>query len=68
MPKLRRSLRITLAIENPPTVEVTARRVGGATYRLSGRVRPQRRISLSAWIIDAAPERAEKSMAVKARG
>jgi small subunit ribosomal protein S7 len=52
------------AIENTrPTVEVRSRRVGGATYQVPVEVRPQRRLSLSMrWLIDAARERAEKSM------
>jgi small subunit ribosomal protein S7 len=55
------------AIENTrPTVEVRSRRVGGATYQVPVEVRPQRRISLSMrWLIDAARERAEKSMEEK---
>jgi len=55
------------AIENTrPTVEVRSRRVGGATYQVPVEVRPQRRVSLSMrWIIDAARERAEKSMEEK---
>jgi small subunit ribosomal protein S7 len=52
------------AIENTrPTVEVRSRRVGGATYQVPVEVRPQRRLSLSMrWLIDAARDRAEKSM------
>jgi small subunit ribosomal protein S7 len=55
------------AIENTrPTVEVRSRRVGGATYQVPVEVRPQRRVSLSMrWLIDAARERAEKSMEEK---
>lgn len=55
------------AIENTrPTVEVRSRRVGGATYQVPVEVRPQRRLSLSMrWLIDAADERAEKSMEEK---
>ena len=55
------------AIENTrPTVEVRSRRVGGATYQVPVEVRPQRRLSLSMrWLIDAARERAEKSMEEK---
>jgi small subunit ribosomal protein S7 len=55
------------AIENTrPTVEVRSRRVGGATYQVPIEVRPQRRLSLSMrWLIDAARERAEKSMEEK---
>lgn len=55
------------AIENTrPAVEVRSRRVGGATYQVPVEVRPQRRLSLSMrWLIDAARERAEKSMEEK---
>lgn len=55
------------AIENTrPSVEVRSRRVGGATYQVPVEVRPQRRVSLSMrWLIDAARERAEKSMEEK---
>jgi small subunit ribosomal protein S7 len=55
------------AIENTrPTVEVRSRRVGGATYQVPVEVRPQRRLSLSMrWLIDAARERAERSMEEK---
>ncbi len=55
------------AIENTrPTVEVRSRRVGGATYQVPVEVRRQRRLSLSMrWLIDAARERAEKSMEEK---
>lgn len=52
------------AIENTrPAVEVRSRRVGGATYQVPVEVRPQRRLSLSMrWLIQAARDRAEKSM------
>lgn len=55
------------ALDNTrPTVEVRSRRVGGATYQVPVEVRPQRRMSLSMrWLIDAARERAEKSMEEK---
>ncbi|MBM4261330.1 MAG: 30S ribosomal protein S7 [Deltaproteobacteria bacterium] len=55
------------ALDNTrPTVEVRSRRVGGATYQVPVEVRPQRRLSLSMrWLIDAARERAEKSMEEK---
>jgi small subunit ribosomal protein S7 len=55
------------AIENTrPTVEVRSRRVGGATYQVPIEVRPQRRTSLSMrWLIQAARDRAEKSMEEK---
>ena len=57
----------TLAITNlRPMVEVKSRRVGGANYQVPVEVRPQRRLSLSMrWLIDAARERAEKSMEEK---
>ena len=49
-----------------PVMEVRPRRVGGATYQVPVEVRPQRRLSLSMrWLIDAARERAEKSMEEK---
>ena len=55
------------AIENTrPTVEVRSRRVGGATYQVPVEGRPQRRLSLCMrWLIDAARDRAEKSMEEK---
>src|ERR1700741_579360 len=55
------------ATENPlPTVEVRSHRRGGAPYQVPVEVRPQRRLSLSIrWLIDAARERAEKSMEEK---
>ena len=55
------------ALENVrPTVEVRSRRVGGATYQVPVEVRPQRRLSLSMrWLIQAARDRSEKSMAEK---
>ena len=53
------------AIENvKPTVEVRSRRVGGATYQVPVEVRPARRDTLAMrWVIDAARNRSEKSMA-----
>jgi small subunit ribosomal protein S7 len=49
-----------------PVLEVKSRRVGGATYQVPVEVRPQRRLSLSMrWLIDAARDRAEKSMEEK---
>jgi small subunit ribosomal protein S7 len=52
--------------EHPPHREVRSRRVGGATYQVPVEVRPQRRLSLSMrWLIDAARDRAEKSMEEK---
>ena len=53
------------ALENvKPVVEVKSRRVGGATYQVPVEVRPIRRQTLAMrWIIDAARNRSEKSMA-----
>jgi small subunit ribosomal protein S7 len=58
------------AIENTrPAVEVRSRRVGGATYQVPVEVRPQRRLSLSMrWLIQAARDRAEKSMEERLAG
>ena len=53
------------ALENiKPVVEVKSRRVGGATYQVPVEVRPARRQTLAMrWVIDAARNRSEKSMA-----
>ncbi len=52
-----------------PVVEVKSRRVGGATYQVPVEVRLTRRNSLAMrWIIDAARERSEKSMALRLAG
>lgn len=52
-----------------PTVEVKARRVGGATYQVSMEVRPSRRTALAMrWLADAASKRSEKSMALRLAG
>ena len=53
------------ALENvKPVVEVKSRRVGGATYQVPIEVRPARRDTLAMrWVIDAARNRSEKSMA-----
>ena len=53
------------ALENVrPMVEVKSRRVGGATYQVPVEVRPARRQTLAMrWVIDAARNRSEKSMA-----
>ncbi|MDX1405945.1 MAG: 30S ribosomal protein S7 [Woeseiaceae bacterium] len=53
------------ALENvKPVVEVKSRRVGGATYQVPIEVRPARRQTLAMrWVIDAARNRSEKSMA-----
>jgi small subunit ribosomal protein S7 len=53
------------ALENvKPVVEVKSRRVGGATYQVPVEVRASRRQTLAMrWMIEAARERSEKSMA-----
>ena len=55
------------AIENvKPVLEVTSRRVGGATYQVPIEVRPDRRLALSMrWIIMYAKQRPEHTMAEK---
>jgi small subunit ribosomal protein S7 len=53
------------ALDNvKPVVEVKSRRVGGATYQVPVEVRSTRRQTLAMrWVIEAARERSEKSMA-----
>ncbi len=52
-----------------PTVEVKSRRVGGATYQVPVEVRALRRTTLAMrWVIDAARNRSEKSMALRLAG
>ena len=53
------------ALENVmPTIEVRSRRVGGATYQVPVEVRTNRRQTLAMrWVIEAATDRSEKSMA-----
>ncbi|MCS7224222.1 MAG: 30S ribosomal protein S7 [Armatimonadetes bacterium] len=47
-----------------PLVETKPRRVGGQTYRVPVEVRPARRLSLAVrWLVQAARERDEKTMA-----
>jgi small subunit ribosomal protein S7 len=55
------------AIENvKPVLEVTSRRVGGATYQVPIEVRADRRLALSMrWIITYAKQRPEHTMAEK---
>jgi len=49
-----------------PKVEVKSRRVGGATYQVPVEVRSTRRQTLAMrWVIDAARDRSEKSMAFR---
>jgi small subunit ribosomal protein S7 len=56
---------LSQALENiKPAVEVKSRRVGGATYQVPTEVRSTRRETLAMrWVIDAARNRSEKSMA-----
>ena len=52
-----------------PSVEVKARRVGGATYQVPVEVRSSRQNALAMrWLVDAARRRGEKSMALKLAG
>jgi small subunit ribosomal protein S7 len=55
------------ALDNvKPSLEVKARRVGGATYQVPVEVKPSRRVSLGMrWIIFHAQARSEKGMTVK---
>ena len=49
-----------------PSLEVKARRVGGATYQVPMEVRPERQVSLSIrWLINYARSRGEKGMTAK---
>jgi len=54
----------TQAMENiMPTLEVKARRVGGATYQVPLEVRPERRQTLGLrWLVNYARNRGEKTM------
>ena len=58
---------LSAALDNvKPAVEVKSRRVGGATYQVPVEVRPARRQTLAMrWLIEAARERSEKSMAFR---
>jgi len=58
------------ALENVrPMVEVKSRRVGGATYQVPVEVRQVRQRTLAMrWLVDAARNRGEKSMAQKLAG
>jgi small subunit ribosomal protein S7 len=52
-----------------PMLEVKSRRVGGSTYQVPIEVRPDRRTALAfRWIIAAAVQRSEHSMAEKLAG
>ena len=49
-----------------PTVEVKARRVGGATYQVPLEVRPSRKQALAMrWLVNSARSRSEKTMTLK---
>jgi small subunit ribosomal protein S7 len=58
---------LSTALDNvKPVVEVKSRRVGGATYQVPVEVRATRRQTLAMrWVIDAARDRSEKSMAFR---
>jgi small subunit ribosomal protein S7 len=58
---------LSQALENvKPVVEVKSRRVGGATYQVPIEVRATRRQTLAMrWVIEAARDRSEKSMAFR---
>ena len=52
-----------------PSLEVKARRVGGATYQVPIEIRPERRQTLALrWIVDFARKRGEKTMAERLCG
>ncbi|MCC6722181.1 MAG: 30S ribosomal protein S7 [Bacteroidia bacterium] len=52
-----------------PTVEVKARRVGGATFQIPTEVKPERRVALGTkWMLTYCRKRNEKSMAEKLAG
>ena len=60
----------TQALENiMPSLEVKARRVGGATYQVPIEVRPARRQTLALrWLVDYARKRSEKTMKERLAG
>ena len=55
----------TTAMDNiMPSLEVKARRVGGATYQVPVEIRPERRQTLALrWLVDFSRKRGEKTMA-----
>ncbi len=57
----------TRALENlSPAVEVRSRRVGGSTYQVPVEVRAVRRVALAMrWLVEAANQRGEKTMALR---
>jgi small subunit ribosomal protein S7 len=49
-----------------PHVEVRSRRVGGATFQIPMKIRPDRKVSLAMkWLINVSRKRNDKSMALK---
>ena len=60
----------TTALENiMPSLEVKARRVGGATYQVPIEIRPERRQTLALrWLVTFARKRGERSMADRLAG
>lgn len=58
------------AIENvKPSVEVKARRVGGATYQVPVEVRPERRSALGMkWLVSYSRDRSERTMRERLAG
>ena len=54
---------------NMPSLEVKARRVGGATYQVPIEIRPERRQTLALrWLVTFARKRGERSMADRLAG
>ena len=52
-----------------PSLEVKARRVGGATYQVPIEIRPERRQTLALrWLVDSSRKRGEKTMAERLCG
>ena len=52
-----------------PSLEVKARRVGGATYQVPIEIRPERRQTLALrWLVEFSRKRGEKTMAERVAG
>ena len=52
-----------------PSLEVKARRVGGATYQVPMEIRPERRQTLALrWLVEFARKRSERSMSARLAG
>ena len=60
----------TTAMENiMPSLEVKARRVGGATYQVPVEIRPERRQTLALrWLVDFSRKRSERTMKERLAG